>query len=124
MAGTQLCSRFRRTTARAGSWPKSTSLPNDRGIGDFGLAARQWIDRLHDAGQSWWQVLPLGPIGDGDSPYYSPSSFAANELLISPDDLIDDGLLRPGDCAESVPETASVDAATGSWFRRLRICHP
>lgn len=101
-----------------------TSLPNDRGIGDFGLAARQWIDRLHDAGQSWWQVLPLGPIGDGDSPYYSPSSFAANELLISPDDLIDDGLLRPGDCAESVPETASVDAATGSWFRRLRICHP
>ena len=72
-----------------------TSLPSDRGIGDFGPAARQWIDRLQAAGQSWWQVLPLGPIGDGNSPYSSPSSFAANELLISPDDLIEEGLLRP-----------------------------
>ncbi len=86
-----------------------SSLPTDRGIGDFGPAARQWIDRLQDAGQSWWQVLPLGPIGDGDSPYSSPSSFAANELLISPDDLIGDGLLRPGDRAESVPATATID---------------
>jgi 4-alpha-glucanotransferase len=97
-----------------------TSLPSDRGIGDFGPAARQWIDRLHAAGQSWWQVLPLGPIGDGNSPYYSPSSFAANELLISPDDLIDDGLLRPGEYAESVPTPALVHyAAVISFKERL-----
>jgi 4-alpha-glucanotransferase len=88
-----------------------TSLPTDRGIGDFGPAARHWIDRLQAVGQSWWQVLPLGPIGEGNSPYSSPSSFAANELLISPDDLIEDGLLRPDDCAESVPATASINYA-------------
>ena len=98
-----------------------TSLPSDRGIGDFGPAARQWIDRLQDAGQSWWQVLPLGPIGDGDSPYSSPSSFAANELLISPDDLIDDGLLRPGDCTESVPATASVDYPVVIAFKQRLV---
>jgi 4-alpha-glucanotransferase len=85
-----------------------TSLPTDRGIGDFGPAARQWVDRLQAAGQSWWQVLPLGPIGEGNSPYSSPSSFAANELLISPDDLIEEGLLRPDECAESVPASASI----------------
>lgn len=97
-----------------------TSLPSERGIGDFGPAARQWIDRLQNAGQSWWQVLPLGPMGDGDSPYYSPSSFALNELLISPDDLIEDGLLRPDNCAERAPATAVVDyAAVISFKERL-----
>ena len=75
-----------------------TSLPSAYGIGDLGPAARQWIDRLHASGQSWWQALPLGPTGYGNSPYQSLSSFAANELLISPDDLVEDGLLRPGDC--------------------------
>jgi 4-alpha-glucanotransferase len=99
---------FRPDFRASGILAHVTSLPTDRGIGDFGPAARRWIDRLQAAGQSWWQVLPLGPIGDGASPYSSPSSFAANELLISPDDLIDDELLRPGDCAESVPTTASV----------------
>ena len=74
-----------------------TSLPSQHGIGDLGPAARQWIDRLHASGQSWWQALPLGPTGYGNSPYQSLSSFAANELLISPDDLIEDGLLQPGD---------------------------
>ncbi|HEY2135623.1 MAG TPA: 4-alpha-glucanotransferase, partial [Xanthobacteraceae bacterium] len=94
-----------------------TSLPSERGIGDFGPAARQWIDGLQTAGQSWWQVLPLGPVGDGNSPYYSPSSFAANELLISPDNLIEDGLLRPDDCVESAADTATVDYATVILFK-------
>ena len=76
-----------------------TSLPSPYGIGDVGPAAFAWVDRLHEAGQSWWQALPLGPTGYGDSPYQSLSSFAGNELLVSPDGLIDDGLLRAADCA-------------------------
>ena len=76
-----------------------TSLPSPYGIGDLGPAAFAWVDRLHEAGQRFWQALPLGPTGYGDSPYQSLSSFAGNELLISPDGLIDDGLLRAADCA-------------------------
>ena len=75
-----------------------TSLPGPYGIGDVGPAALSWIDRLAQAGQSWWQSLPLGPTGYGNSPYQSLSSFAGNELLISPDWLIEDELLRPSDC--------------------------
>ncbi len=75
-----------------------TSLPSPYGIGDLGPAAFAWVDRLHQAGQSWWQALPLGPTGYGDSPYQCLSSFAGNVLLISPDGLIEDGLLRAADC--------------------------
>jgi 4-alpha-glucanotransferase len=75
-----------------------TSLPSPYGIGDVGPAALSWIDRLVQAGQSWWQMLPLGPTGYGDSPYQSLSSFAGNGLLISPDWLIGDELLRAVDC--------------------------
>jgi 4-alpha-glucanotransferase len=75
-----------------------TSLPSPYGIGDVGPAALSWIDRLAQAGQSWWQMLPLGPTGYGDSPYQSLSSFAGNGLLISPDWLIGDELLRAVDC--------------------------
>ncbi len=71
-----------------------TSLPSPYGIGDVGPSAFEWIDRLHDAGQTWWQALPLGPTGYGNSPYQSLSSFAGNGLLISPRGLIEDGLLR------------------------------
>jgi 4-alpha-glucanotransferase len=76
-----------------------TSLPSAYGIGDLGPAAFEWVDRLHEAGQRWWQALPLGPTGYGDSPYQCLSSFAGNELLISPDGLIEDGLLQAGDVA-------------------------
>ena len=75
-----------------------TSLPSPYGIGDLGSAAFSWIDRLHSSGQRWWQVLPLGPTGYGNSPYQSMSSFAANPTLISPDSLISDGLLKTADC--------------------------
>ena len=61
-----------------------TSLPSPHGIGDLGPAAFAWVDRLHDAGQSWWQALPLGPTGYGNSPYQTLSSFAGNVLLLSP----------------------------------------
>jgi 4-alpha-glucanotransferase len=75
-----------------------TSLPSPYGIGDLGPTASAWIDRLHDAGQGWWQSLPLGPTGYGNSPYQSLSSFAGNALLISPEGLLSDGLLRASDC--------------------------
>jgi 4-alpha-glucanotransferase len=75
-----------------------TSLPSPYGIGDVGPAALEWIDSLSRAGQSWWQALPLGPTGYGDSPYQSLSSFAGNELLISPDWLLEDELLQAADC--------------------------
>jgi len=80
-----------------------TSLPSPYGIGDLGSAAFSWIDRLHTAGQRWWQVLPLGPTGYGDSPYQSMSSFAVNPALISPDSLISDGLLKVADCQTEFP---------------------
>jgi 4-alpha-glucanotransferase len=70
-----------------------TSLPSPYGIGDLGPSALAWVDQLHDAGQAWWQSLPLGPTGYGNSPYQSLSSFAGNGLLASPDELIKDGLL-------------------------------
>jgi 4-alpha-glucanotransferase len=86
-----------------------TSLPSPYGIGDVGPAAVAWLDRLHDAGQCWWQALPLGPTGYGDSPYQSLSSFAGNPLLISPDWLIEDELVRPADCAGGSFSSTTVD---------------
>src|SRR6201993_376069 len=74
-----------------------TSLPSSYGIGDLGSSAFSWIDRLHDAGQKWWQVLPLGPTGYGNSPYQSLSSFALSPMLICPASLIAEGLLRASD---------------------------
>ena len=97
-----------------------TSLPSPYGIGDMGPAALAWIDRLHEAGQGWWQGLPLGPTGYGNSPYQALSSFAGNGLLVSPDWLIEDGLLRPSDCEGQSFSAAAVDFdAVLSLKRRL-----
>jgi 4-alpha-glucanotransferase len=71
-----------------------TSLPGPYGVGDLGPNAYAWVDRLAAARQTWWQVLPLGPTGFGDSPYQSFSSFAGNVNLISPDSLVHEGLLH------------------------------
>ena len=86
-----------------------TSLPSPYGIGDVGPAALRWVDRLHEADQRWWQVLPLGPTGYGNSPYQSLSSFIGNWLLISPDWLIEDGLLRSSDCEDRSFSATTVD---------------
>src|SRR5258708_2796008 len=85
-----------------------SSLPSPYGIGDVGPAAFAAVDRLQAAGQSWWQALPLGPTGYGNSPYQCLSSFAGNELLISPDCLIDEELLRASDLDQgrSFPKNA------------------
>ncbi len=76
-----------------------TSLPGRYGIGDLGQAAYQWVDALVRAKQTWWQILPLGPTGFGDSPYQSFSAFAGNPYLVSPDLLTQDGLIEGADLA-------------------------
>lgn len=69
------------------------SLPSKYGIGDFGREAYNFIDFLEKAGQSYWQILPLGPTGFGDSPYQSFSTFAGNPYFIDLDGLVAEGLL-------------------------------
>jgi 4-alpha-glucanotransferase len=94
-----------------------TSLPSPYGIGDVGPAAMAWIDRLHDAGQRWWQALPVGPTGYGDSPYQSLSSFAGNALLISPDWLIEDELVQGSDVGAGPFSPTAVDYEAVKRFK-------
>jgi 4-alpha-glucanotransferase len=70
-----------------------TSLPSRFGIGDLGDDAYQFVDFLAEAKQTYWQILPLGPTGYGDSPYQCFSAFAGNTNLISPERIVEDGLL-------------------------------
>jgi len=84
---------------RAGVLLHPTSLPGDTGIGEIGPYARTWIERLADAGASLWQFLPLGPTGYGDCPYQTLSSFAANPLLISLHDLVEEHWLQEDEIA-------------------------
>ena len=77
-----------------------TSLPGKFGIGDLGDEAFKFVDFLAEAKQTYWQVLPLGPTGYGDSPYQCFSAFAGNTLLISPERLVEDGFLSEADIAE------------------------
>ncbi|HLL76034.1 MAG TPA: 4-alpha-glucanotransferase [Pyrinomonadaceae bacterium] len=74
-----------------------TSLPGRFGIGDLGPAAYRFVDFLAESGQTYWQIMPLGPTGYGDSPYSSFSAFAGNTLLVSPERLAEDGLLSEDD---------------------------
>ena len=80
-----------------------TSLPGPHGIGDLGDGAREFLAFLGDAGVDHWQICPLGPTNGavGDSPYQSPSAFAGNPLLISLEELVEDGLLRESDLEPS-----------------------
>lgn len=70
-----------------------SSLPGPYGIGSLGENARKFVDFLVDSGQSYWQLLPVGPTSYGDSPYQSFSTFAGNPYFIDLDYLINDGLL-------------------------------
>ena len=74
------------------------SLPSKYGIGCFSKEAYQWIDQLKEAGQSYWQILPLTPTGFGDSPYQSFSSFAGNPYFIDLEQLIEEGVLQKEEC--------------------------
>src|SRR4051812_31636766 len=71
-----------------------TSLPGPHGVGDLGPHAHRFVDFLARAGQRYWQMLPVGPLGGGASPYDSPSAFAGSPLLISLELLVERGLLE------------------------------
>lgn len=87
-----------------------SSLPSAFGVGDFGQAAYTFLDRLAEAKQTLWQILPLVPTDAGGSPYSSASAFAGNPLLISPELLLEEGLLSEADLQNaSVPPAARVD---------------
>lgn len=70
-----------------------TSLPGEYGIGDLGPMGYEFVDLLAEAKQTYWQILPLGPTGYGDSPYQCFSAFAGNTLLISPEKLVENELV-------------------------------
>ncbi len=76
-----------------------TSFPSPYGIGDLGQGAYDFIDFLVKSNQTLWQILPLTPTGFGDSPYQGPSAFAGQSLIISPDKLVEIGLLTKEDVA-------------------------
>jgi len=100
---------------RSGILLHPTSLPGPHGSGDFGPAAHHFIDWLHSAGQSLWQVLPLNPIGPGNSPYAGVSAFAGNPLLVALEPLIEKGWLSPPE-----PETlAQFDALRVDYGRNI-----
>ena len=75
-----------------------SSLPSDYGIGCFSKSAYEFVDWLKEAGQTYWQILPLGPTSYGDSPYQSFSTFAGNPYFIDLDTLVEEGVLDKKDC--------------------------
>lgn len=97
-----------------------TSLPGPYGIGDLGLWAYKMVDWLADAKIQYWQVLPLGPTGYGDSPYQCFSAFAGNPLLIAPEDLVQRGYLMWSDLAVPVFPRHFVDfGPVISWKKHI-----
>jgi len=92
------------------------SLPSRYGIGGFSKEAYRFIDRLKEAKQSYWQILPLGPTGYGDSPYQSFSSFAGNPYFIDLDTLSSEGLLEPAECQHEIH-----DGIDYEWLHQTRF---
>jgi 4-alpha-glucanotransferase len=88
---------------RSGVLLHPTSFAGPYGIGDLGPMAYDWVDRLVRARQTWWQMLPLGPTGYGDSPYQSFSSFAGNIQILSPELMAREGLISLHDLPTHFP---------------------
>lgn len=103
-----------------------TSLPGRYGIGDLGPEARRFVDWLAAGRQRWWEVLPLGPTGCVNSPFSAHSTFAGNPLLLSPEELVRDGLLAKSDIVRvpRFPERKVNFASVEKWkMRLLRKAH-
>ncbi len=100
-----------------------SSLPGRHGSGDLGPMAHRFAEFLARSGQSWWQMLPVGPLGAGDSPYDSPSSFAGNPLLVSLDYLVRDALLEPTEiqAPRALAEVGRCHFPAGRRFREARL---
>ncbi len=93
-----------------------TSLPSSYGIGSMGKCAYEFVDFLHEAGQTYWQILPLCPTGFGDSPYQSFSTFAGNHYLIDIDMLIEEGLIKKQEVDDICWGTDETRVDYGSMF--------
>lgn len=90
------------------------SLPGKYGIGCFSDEAYRFVDFVKEAGQKYWQILPVGPTGYGDSPYQSLSAFAGNPYFISPDTLVREELLTEEEAAEAVYHKGTLRASNSS----------
>ena len=103
------------------------SLPSPWGIGCFSKEAREFIDFRADAGRSYWQILPLGQTGYGDSPYQSFSTFAGNPYFIDPQVLCDRGWLKPSELKKydfgSDPQYVDYEKIWRSRFRMLKTAY-
>ncbi len=106
-------------TRDAGALLHITSLPSPGGSGDLGDAAHAFIDRLARMGLSWWQTLPVGPVGRGFSPYSARSSFAGAEHLVAPEPLIRAGYLDADAARDMKP--AGVRADPRAVRRRIAL---
>ena len=95
-----------------------SSLPTPYGIGTLGKEAFRFADFLKDAGQRYWQILPIGPTSYGDSPYQSCSIYAGNPYFVDLDALLEDGLLEPRDLEGAFwGEPGRVDYAALYYYR-------
>ena len=109
-----------------------SALPGPYGIGTLGESARRLIDFLAQAGQRYWQILPLVPPGGGDSPYMSPSSFAGNPLFLDLEALAQEGLLTRAELAcarypgspDQAPRQPPAPAAEGVGPGPNAVCRP
>ena len=104
-----------------------SSLPSPYGIGTLGKDSYEFIDFLKQAGQKYWQVLPLGPTSFGDSPYQSLSAFAGNPYFIDLDMLIEAGLLSRDEVTHQNwgdnPTSVSYDVIYENRFRVLKSAY-
>lgn len=96
-----------------------TSFYGNEGIGTLGKCAYEFIDWLYEAGQSLWQILPLGPTGYGDSPYASFSTFAGNPLMIDLESLVQKGWADKKDVkpADYIKKEGPVDFGSVVWWK-------
>ncbi|MEO6951569.1 MAG: 4-alpha-glucanotransferase [Polyangia bacterium] len=102
-------SSFDLTQRAGGVLLHPTSLPGPHGCGDLGAGARAFADFLGAAGQRWWQLLPINPVGSGNSPYSGLSAFAGSPLLIDLEALVHVGLLSADEAGLHAPSTHAVD---------------
>lgn len=94
------------------------SLPSPHGIGCLGKSAYEFVDFLAAAGQSVWQILPMGPTGMGDSPYQTFSAFAGNPYFVDLDVFVEEGLLEPSEVVTADLEGASRRVDYGAQYHR------
>ena len=112
--------RFPRST---GILVHPTSFPSAYGMGDLGQEAKHFIDFLHETRQTIWQVLPLTPTGYGNSPYASYSAFAGNPYLISPDILVEKGLINRDEADEAILPTHTTADYDQAFLNKDKLFH-